>query len=66
MIKAKIEITVIVTDSDRIRIVVNGGSYAVPDIIENIGITSCLEVEAVHSKNAEFSGKHLDKKPSKI
>ena len=46
MKKAKIEITVVQTDSGRIRIEFSDhSSYPIPDCMENIGIVSAFEVE---------------------
>jgi hypothetical protein len=46
MKSAKIEITVIKTDSGMIRIQFDDkSSYPIPDVMANIGIVSALEVE---------------------
>lgn len=43
---AKIEVTVVKTDSGKIRIQFDdGSSYPIPDTMENIGLISSFEVE---------------------
>jgi hypothetical protein len=54
MEKAKIEVTIVKTDTGKIRLLFNDGSlYPVPDEMCNIGLISSLEVELKYALKAQ-------------